>query len=115
MKTESDELQRSLDSIVARAEQLLDRPYVSGLDLEPDDGSWAERCEVMETMDSLLVILDLSGYSVSEVVLSVQRESIVVDVPGARMDLALPCAVDTAGASRDYRNGILSLRLTKSD
>jgi HSP20 family molecular chaperone IbpA len=114
MKTESDELQKSLDSIVARAEQLLDRPYASGIDLEDERGDWSERCEVIETMDSVLVILDVSGYALSEVGVSFRSESMCLDVPGARWEQTLPCQVDPASAQRDFRNGILSLRIAKS-
>jgi HSP20 family molecular chaperone IbpA len=112
LSSQSDELQRSLDFIIEKAERLLDRPFDGSL--TSDDEDWEGRCEVIETVESVLVIIDISGIGVLDIDIALGEDELTVSVPGTETRLKLPCRISPSPIRRENRNGVLSMDFAKA-
>lgn len=108
MTVEEDDFQRSLDYIVEGAEELLDRPYTRGGGRESQD-----LCEVMETMEEVVIIADLTKARFGQLSVSVTEEEMRIRGPGMEVAQRLPCRVDPSTLRSDSRNGIVTMTVAK--
>ena len=106
-------LEATLEEIVRSAEDLLDRPYL---------GNWKDRLveesrfnvELIESLKFVTVLVDAPGHDPKDLTAAASEEQLLVAGPGFRIRRTLPCRVVPGRPDSDYRNGILSVRMTKA-
>lgn len=110
--TSRDSLEQTLEDLVKRAERLLDRPYEKGWFSAAQEG-WKGRCELVERIETVTVVLEAPGYQPSDLRSSVSEDEIMVEAPDFSVRRALPCRVDPESIQTEYRNGVLSIQIAK--
>jgi HSP20 family protein len=74
--------------------------------------------DVFEEASEIIVVAELPGVDESTIVLSIEQDALLVETPAPhayRKRIPLPQAVDAAGLSRSCRNGILEVRLPRTE
>jgi hypothetical protein len=112
LSKETDEFQRRLDFIVERAEQLIDRNYAKQPQLR--GGSLlADRFEVIEDMDSILVVIDASRMETESLQVEADGDELKVRWFGGELVQRLPSMVESGSQTREERNGVVTVRFMK--
>jgi HSP20 family protein len=107
----------------------------TNFDAEGGVGAWVPVSDVYETPDGLVVCLELPGLSAADIDVRVDGDDLVVqgergmerEHPGEQYHrversygkfarrFALPSDVDRNSAAADYKNGVLTIRLTRRE
>ena len=116
---EGDELQRSLDLMVERAQNLIDGPEEAGPEMDEYwPSSWPEargiRLEFIESPEELTIILDGPRFDPRDVIIELTEASIYVHSGRFRMKKDLPCRVIPRTRKDAFSNGVMSLIIFKS-
>lgn len=109
-------------------ERLLRRPTPAAY-----QRAWAPRIDVYETADAFVAVAELAGIEPSAVTIEIEGEQVTITgerAPGAPPEggdclqlevpfgpferrLVLPCGVNTAEATADFADGMLTIHLPK--
>lgn len=84
-----------------------------------DEGTeWTPLTDVQEDPDGVTVTVDIPGVEKEDIDLQVMDNKLVINVDGARKyktEVKLPSSVKTEEADASYKNGVLEVKLKKSE
>lgn len=83
-----------------------------------EDMEWTPLTDVQEDPDGVTVTVDVPGVEKEDIDLEVLNNRLIINIDGARKyktEVKLPTSVKTEDAEASYKNGVLEVKLLKSE